>query len=75
MTIFEKRSAARVKAIKKLVQKSEYSPEYALIRLDELNKWGLLVAKDYDETFDWLNELMEAEDEPEPVEEIGEPIE
>lgn len=73
MTILEKRSATRVKALRRLVEKGEYSPEYALGKLDELNSKGLLTASDYEETFDWLAELMEQEEVVDEV--IEEPIE
>ena len=71
MTILEKRSKARIKALKRLVDKKEYSPEYALGRLDELNLQRLLVASDYDEMFDYLSELMEEEENAENVVEQG----
>ena len=72
MTILEKRSKVRVQALIRLVTKGEYSPEYALDRLDQLNLQGLLVASDYDETFDYLVELMEEEMQAENVEELEE---
>ena len=71
MTILEKRSKVRVQALIRLVSKNEYSPEYALDRLDQLNLQGLLVASDYDETWDYLVGLME-ETEEEPIEEENE---
>ena len=71
MTILEKRSKARIKALKRLVDKKEYSPEFALGRLDELNIQRLLVASDYDEMFDYLSELMEEEENAENVVEQG----
>jgi hypothetical protein len=40
MTILEKRSAIRIKALKTLVEKGEYSAEYAIVKLDELNSKG-----------------------------------
>lgn len=78
MTILEKRSAARVKALIRLVEKGEYVPEYALIKLDELNERGLITAADYDSTFDYLVNLMEEDIEEdneiaeENIEEIAE---
>ena len=72
MTILEKRSKVRVQALIRLVTKGEYSPEYALDRLDQLNLQGLLVASDYDETWDYLVGLMEEEATEEIVEEENE---
>lgn len=68
MTILEKRSKVRIEALKRLVTKGQYSPEFALGRLDEINIQGLLVASDYDEMFDYLSELME-EETPEEIQE------
>jgi len=71
MTILEKRSATRVKALRNLVDKGEYPVEYAIGKLDELNEKGLVTAKDYEETFDYFDEILNK-----PVEEIiEEPIE
>jgi hypothetical protein len=72
MTILEKRSAIRIKALKTLVEKGEYSAEYAIVKLDELNSKGLLIATDYEETFDYFADLMETtlnEETTETVEE------
>lgn len=63
MTILERRSATRVKALRKLVDKGEYPVEYAIGKLDELNEKGLLTAKDYEETFTYFEELLNEEDE------------
>lgn len=68
MTILEKRSATRVKALRKLVDKGEYPVEYAIGKLDDLNEKGLLTAKDYEETFDYFDEILNREEE---IEEIG----
>lgn len=38
MTIFERKSATRVKALKRLVDKGEYPVGYAILKLDELNE-------------------------------------
>ena len=72
MTILEKRSATRVKALRNLVDKGEYPVEYAIGKLDELNEKGLVTAKDYEETFDYFDEILNK-----PVAEtvIEEPIE
>ena len=71
MTILEKRSATRVKALKNLVDKGEYPVEYAIVKLDELNEKGLVTAKDYEETFDYFDEILNR-----PIEAIiEEPVE
>lgn len=63
MSILERRSATRVKALRKLVDKGEYPVEYAIGKLDELNEKGLLTANDYEETFEYFEELLNKEDE------------
>ena len=62
MSILERRSATRVKALRKLVDKGEYPVEYAIGKLDDLNEKGLLTATDYEETFTYFEELLNAED-------------
>lgn len=62
MSILERRSATRVKALRNLVDKGEYPVEYAIGKLDELNEKGLLTATDYEETFTYFEEILNAED-------------
>ena len=62
MSILERRSATRVKALRKLVDKEEYPVEYAIGKLDDLNEKGLLTATDYEETFNYFEELLNAEE-------------
>jgi len=62
MSILERRSATRVKALRNLVDKGEYPVEYALVKLDDLNEKGLLTANDYEETFTYFEEILNAED-------------
>lgn len=71
MTIIERKSKIRVQALLKLVEKGEYSVEYALVKLDELNEKGYLTGSDYEETFDKIAEILQ-KDEPEEVTEIVE---
>ena len=68
MTILERRSATRVKALRKLVDKGEYPVEYAIGKLDDLNEKGLVTATDYEETFDYFEQILNQE---ELEEEIG----
>ena len=69
MSILERRSATRVKALRNLVDKGEYPIEYAFMKLDELNAKGWLTAKDYEDTFDYFDEILNR-----PEEIIEEPI-
>ena len=62
MSILERRSATRVKALRNLVDKGEYPVEYAIVKLDDLNEKGLLTANDYEETFTYFEEILNAED-------------
>lgn len=75
MSILERRSATRVKALRKLVDKGEYPVEYAIGKLDELNEKGLLTAKDYEETFTYFEELLNKEDEVDTEENTEQSVE
>lgn len=76
MTIIERKSKIRVQALLKLVEKGEYSVEYALVKLDELNEKGYLTGKDYEESFDKLAEMLtKSEIVEEPEEVVEEPEE
>jgi hypothetical protein len=73
MSILERRSATRVKALKNLVDKGEYPVEYAIVKLDELNEKGLLTATDYEATFEYFENILNAEDtEQNNTEEVAE---
>ena len=75
MTLREKKSQRKAKAIKLLVDRGEYSPAYGLLEADRLNDEGLLLDVDYEPLAEYLEELMEqpVEVEAEEVEET--PIE
>ena len=68
MTILEKKSLRKKKAILNLVDKGEYSPAYALMLVEELSDAGKLTDADYDELATYLEELLNKE----PVEETDE---
>ena len=72
MTILEKKSLRKKKAILSLVAKGEYSPAYALILVEELSDAGKLTDGDYEELAEYLEELLnEPEIEETPFEEHG----
>ena len=66
MTVLEKKSLRKKKAIISLVGKGEYSPAYALMLVEELSDNGKLTDDDYEELAEYLESLL---DEPEEVEE------
>ena len=70
MTIIEKKSERKKKAILNLVKSGEYSIAYALMLAEELNDEGKLLDKDYEELAEYLEGLLTPE-EPE----IEEPTE
>lgn len=77
MTLLEKQSARKCKALKNLVDSGEYSPAYALEKLEEYFDKGKVIEKDYEPLADYLEELIDKPEE-EPVEEFveeNEPIE
>ena len=73
MTIIEKKSQRKAKAIKLLVERGEYSIAYAMFEAERLNDEGLLLDIDYEPLMEWLEEQLEpvVEEvvEEEPVEE------
>lgn len=77
MTIIEKKSLRKKKAILSLVAKGEYSPAYALMLVEELSDSGKLTEDDYEELASYLEELLnEVEEVEENTEaEIEETIE
>ena len=76
MTIPEKKSLRKKKAILALVEKGEYSPAYALWLVEELADANKLTPTDYEELAEYLEGLLnEPEPVEEPIEEIEEPTE
>lgn len=68
MTILEKKSERKKKAIMLLVQSGEYSVAYALMEAERLNDEGKLLDKDYEELAEWLESLIPVEDSAETEE-------
>ena len=71
MTILEKKSLRKKKAIYALVEKGEYSPGYALMLVEELSDNGKLTEEDYEELAEYLENLLNEAEETieEPIEE------
>lgn len=78
MTIIEKKSQRKARAIRLLVESGEYSVSYALMLVEELNDTGKLLDTDYEELVEWLESLLapetpeEQEEQPEEENEIVE---
>ena len=77
MTIIEKKSERKKKAIIALVNSGEYSIAYALMIAEELNDSGKLLDNDYEELAEYLESLLtpveeEIPEENSSVEEIPE---
>lgn len=76
MTIIEKKSERKKKAIKLLVEDGEYSIAYAIMLAEELNDAGKLLDDDYEELMKYLESIFVVEKPAEEnVEIIEEPIE
>ncbi len=58
MTIIEKKSERKKKAIMALVSSGEYSIAYALMLAEELNDTGKLLDADYEELAEYLESLL-----------------
>lgn len=65
MTILEKKSERKKKAIMQLVTSGEYSIAFAMMEAERLNDEGKLLDNDYEELAEYLESLLE------PVEENG----
>lgn len=63
MTLIEKKSERKKKAIMLLVESGEYSIAYAMILAEELNDNGKLLDNDYEELMEWLETKLEPEEE------------
>ena len=75
MTILEKKSKRKAKAIKLLVEQGEYSVPYALMLAEELNDDNRLLDEDYEELVEWLESILEPQVVEEEAEENEENIE
>jgi hypothetical protein len=71
MSILEKKSQRKAKAIRLLVETGEYSIAYAIMLAEELNDSGKLLDVDYEPLVEWLEEKLEPVVE-EPIEETPE---
>lgn len=58
MTIIEKKSERKKKAIMQLVQFGEYSIAYAMMMAEQLNDEGKLLDNDYEELAEYLENLL-----------------
>lgn len=68
MSIIEKKSERKKKAIMLLVESGEYSIQFAMIEAERLNDEGKLLDNDYEELAEWLEAKMEPETEETPIE-------
>ena len=77
MTLLEKQSARKCKALKNLVDRGDYSPSYALERLEEYFDKGKVIESDYEPLAEYLEGLIDNPVEEEIVEEetVEEPSE
>ena len=72
MTILEKKSERKKKAIMKLVENGEYSIPFAMIEAERLNDEGKLLDNDYEELMEYLESLLEPVEPAETVETVDE---
>lgn len=70
MTLIEKKSERKKKAIMGMVKNGEMSIVFALSETERLNDEGKLLDNDYEELAEYLESLLEPQEEP--VEEIPE---
>ena len=71
MTILEKKSKRKVKALKAMVESQEYSPAFALEKLENYYDKGRIISFDYEPLAEYLENLInpvEEETEEENIE-------
>ena len=71
MSIIERKSLRKKKAIMLLVEDGEYTIAYAMMLAEELNDQGKLLDNDYEELMEWLEAKLNPPT-PEPEEEVVE---
>jgi hypothetical protein len=70
MSLIEKQSERKCKALRYLVDEKVYSPAYALEKLENLFDNEKVLEADYEELAEYLEELMDAPSVEETEEEI-----
>jgi len=77
MTLLEKKSERKKKALMDLVKSGDYSIAFAMMETERLNDEGKLLDNDYEEVMEYLESLLNPgeEDKQEVVEEISEDTE
>ena len=70
MSIIEKKSLRKKKAIMLLVEDGEYTIAYAMMLAEELNDQGKLLDNDYEELMEWLEAKLNPPT-PEPEEDLA----
>ena len=68
MSIIEKKSERKKKAIMMLVESGEYSIPYAMMLAEQLNDETKLLDNDYEELMEWLEAKLNP---PEPEEDLA----
>ena len=61
MSILEKKSERKKKALKLLVEQGEYSIAFAMMEVERLNDEGKLLDADYEELMEYLESLLPVE--------------
>ena len=69
MSIIEKKSLRKKKAIMMLVESNEYSIAYAMMLAEQLNDETKLLDNDYEELMEWLEAKLNPPT-PEPEEDL-----
>lgn len=70
MSIIEKKSLRKKKAIMLLVEDGEYTIPYAMMIAEQLNDEGKLLDNDYEELAEWLEAKLNPPT-PEPEEDLA----
>lgn len=72
MNLLEKSSKRKVKALKAMVESQEYSPAFALEKLENYYDKGRIILSDYEPLAEYLEELINAEQTQEETSSVEE---
>ena len=73
MTLLERQSKRKCKALKNMVDNGDYSPSYALEKLEDYFDKGKVIESDYEPLAEYLEDLIDNPIVEEPI--IIEPVE
>lgn len=75
MTLLEKKSERKKKALMDLVKSGDYSVAFAMMETERLNDEGKLLDNDYEEVMEYLESLLKEKENQQNIQETSETAE